>query len=204
VKAPGLVVLQDNSEIESARYNWVRGLTGLSITADIAPKTYATVRTMTAAGGAILTSGGTQLAYDNMASFGFYFANGAPGISMDAVGQTGTAVGGQVVLVTSEGANTGGAWIKTDKDDYAPGDTATITGGGFNPGETVTMTLHEDPLVHQDRTLTATADAQGNFVHRSWAPEEHDLWVRFVLTAVGQASGDRAQTTFTMARRWTR
>jgi hypothetical protein len=35
-------------------------------------------------------------------------------------------------------------------------------------------------------------------LHVHWfAPEEHDLNVRFVLSAVGQSSGKRAQTTFT-------
>jgi hypothetical protein len=88
-KGPGLVALQDNSEDESKQYNWATGLTGLTITADHSPASYDSVRTMTGIGGTILTSGGSKLAYANIASWGFYFPNGAPGISMDAVGQTG-------------------------------------------------------------------------------------------------------------------
>jgi hypothetical protein len=197
------VALQDNSENESKQYNWATGLTALTITSDQAPATYDSVRTMTGAGGTILTSGGSKLAYANMASWGFYFPNGAPGISMDAVGQTGTSVGGHVVLVTAEGANTGGAWIKTDKNDYAPGTTVVMTGGGFQAGESIRITLHEDPLVHEDRSFTATADGSGNFTFTGFAPEPHDFGVRFVLTAVGQVSRNRAQTTFTDAGRLT-
>ncbi|GLC23682.1 MBG domain-containing protein [Roseisolibacter agri] len=197
VRGPGLVVLQDNSDVEATRYDWVRGLTGLTVTADIALKTYASVRTMTATGMAIMSNGGTQLAYDNMASFGFYFPSGAPGLSLDAVGQTGTSAGGQVVLVTAEGANTGGATVQTDRNDYVPGSMVTITGAGFAPGETIKITLHEDPLVHEDRTLSATADQAGAFVDTTFSPEAHHLGVRFVLTATGQTSARRAQTTFT-------
>jgi hypothetical protein len=198
VNAPGLVVLQDQSDEVSARYAWLTPITGMRITADPALRSYASVRALTTAGIAVLTGGnGSALAYANMASFGFYLPTGAAGLSMDAVGQTGTSVGGQVVLVTSEGANTGGAVVSTDRDDYAPGDTVTITGSGYAPGETIKITLHEDPQVHADQTLTVKADADGKFVDRSWAPEEHHLDVRFVMTAVGQTSGRSAQTTFT-------
>ncbi|MES2522979.1 MAG: YDG domain-containing protein, partial [Gemmatimonadota bacterium] len=197
VQGPGLVVLQDNSENEAAQYNWVNGIVGFAVTSDWDPKSYASVRTISAAGVAIVTSNGASLSYENMASYGFYFPDGAAGVSLDAVGQTGTAVGGEVVLVTSEGANTGGATIKTDKNDYAPGTTVVMTGAGFGAGETVSLTLHEDPLVHEDRTFSATADASGAFTFSGFAPEQHHIGVRFVLTAVGQASGKRAQTTFT-------
>jgi hypothetical protein len=201
VNAPGLVVLQDQSDEVSARYAWLTPITGMRITADPALRSYASVRALTTAGIAVLTGGnGSALAYANMASFGFYLPTGAAGLSMDAVGQTGTSVGGQVVLVTSEGANTGGAVVSTDRDDYAPGDTVTITGSGYAPGETIKITLHEDPQVHADQTLTVKADADGKFVDRNWAPEEHHLDVRFVMTAVGQTSGRSAQTTFTDGR----
>jgi hypothetical protein len=121
-KGPGLVALQDNSEDESKQYNWATGLTGLTITADHSPASYDSVRTMTGIGGTILTSGGSKLAYANIASWGFYFPSGAPGISMDAVGQTGTSVGGHVVLVTAEGANTGGAWDQDGQERLRAGD----------------------------------------------------------------------------------
>jgi hypothetical protein len=89
------------------------------------------------------------------------------------------------------------ATIKTDKDDYAPGELALITGAGWQPGEQVTLLFQEDPAVHDDYTLTLQADMAGNIHWNQWAPEWHDLGVRFYLTATGSLS--RAQTTFTDA-----
>ena len=87
------------------------------------------------------------------------------------------------------------ATIATDKDDYAPGQQAIITGSGWQPLEEVTLLFQEDPAVHPDYTLTVTANANGDIYWDQWAPEEHDLGVRFYLTA--QDSRSRAQTTFT-------
>jgi galactose oxidase-like protein len=89
------------------------------------------------------------------------------------------------------------ATIKTDKDDYAPGTKAIISGSGWQAGERVTLLFQEDPAVHDDYVLNLTADAEGRIYHDQWAPEEHDLGVRFYLMASGQQSQRRAQTTFT-------
>ena len=89
------------------------------------------------------------------------------------------------------------ATIKTDKDDYAPGERAVITGSGWQPGEEVTLLFQEDPAVHEDYVLAVVADSTGNIVWDQWAPEEHDLNVRFYMTASDSRS--RAQTTFTDA-----
>ena len=90
------------------------------------------------------------------------------------------------------------ATIKTDKDDYAPGERALITGSGWGPGEDVTLIFQEDPAVHPDYVLHVTADSQGNIYWDQWAPEEHDLNVRFYLTAVDSSS--HVQMTFTDSR----
>ncbi len=92
----------------------------------------------------------------------------------------------------------GFATVNTDRADYSPGTTVTITGTGWVPGEAVTLTLSEvnnfaDP--HPDRTLTAVADDTGNIVNTDFAPEPHHLGVRFSLTAIGSES--QAQTSFT-------
>ncbi len=197
VKGPGLVTFLDQSETATARYDWVQALTKVNVIADLKLATYASVSALTATGTSILTSGDGLLAYTNMASFGFQLPSGAAGVSLDAVGQTGTTVGGQVVLLTSAGGNSGGAVVKTDLDDYAPGTTVVMTGTGWQPGETVSLTLHEDPLIDADRTFTTVADASGNLEFTGFAPEQHDIDVRFILTAVGGSSGLRAQTTFT-------
>ncbi len=89
--------------------------------------------------------------------------------------------------------------LKTDKDDYAPGEQALITGSGWQTGEEVGLVFQEDPAVHPDYTLTLIADGDGNISHDEWAPEQHDLNVRFYLMATGQQSMRRAQTTFTDA-----
>jgi hypothetical protein len=89
------------------------------------------------------------------------------------------------------------ATVRTDKDDYAPGETVTITGEGFEPGEIVTLRLHEAPhtAAHDDRMLTAEAGADGRIFNNEFAPEPHDFGVRFYLTATGSRA--EALNTFT-------
>jgi hypothetical protein len=197
VNAPGLVVLQDNSTDVTKRYDWVQAIAGFALVADTKLASYSAVSSLTAAGNAVLTSNGSTLAYANMASMGFQTPSGAAGTSLDAVGKTGTGIGGQVVLITQSGANTGGAVVTTDRDDYAPGTPVVITGTGFGAGETVQLTLHEDPTIEPDFSFTATADQNGGFTFTGFTPDTLDVDVRFVLTATGQTSGRRAQTTFT-------
>ena len=93
----------------------------------------------------------------------------------------------------------GFATVKTDKADYVPGDTVTITGGGWEAGDTVNLTLHETGILDPDPdiVLTVTADDAGNIVENTFQADPHDLGVRFYLTAVGTRS--QAQTTFTDA-----
>lgn len=87
--------------------------------------------------------------------------------------------------------------IRTDKDDYAPGETVTIVGRRWQPGETVTLVLNETPTMHEVITLTAVADENGNFVNTDFAPDVNDIGVKFVVDAIGQGSGLTAQTSFT-------
>jgi hypothetical protein len=158
---------------------------------------YSAVRALNPRATSILTSGAGPIAYDNMATFGFMVPNGAAGVSLDAVGQTGTTQGGQVVLLTMEAGNATSAVVRTDRADYSPGDVVTITGSGWDSGETVKLSLHMDPLRDADTELTAIADGNGTFSNTDFSPSQYDINVRFVLTAVGQTSGRRSQTTFT-------
>ena len=89
------------------------------------------------------------------------------------------------------------ATIKTDKDDYAPGELATITGWGWQANEEVTLLFQEDPAVHDDYVVKVSADSNGHIFWNQWAPERHDIGVRFYLTATDSRS--RAQMTFTDA-----
>ena len=196
-KGPGLVALLDASASATARYDWVRAITPVPVTSDPNLLIYSSVRSLDPRATTILTSGSGMIGYTNMATFGFQVPNGAAGVSLDAVGQTGSSQGGQVVLLTMEAGNASGATVKTDKDDYAPGETVVISGTGWEAGETVKLTLHMDPLRDSDTELSATADASGNFTNTDFAPGTYDVGVRFVLTALGTTSGRRAQTTFT-------
>src|SRR4051812_4832118 len=94
------------------------------------------------------------------------------------------------------------ATVKTDKGDYSPGEYAHISGSGWQPGETVTFTFHENlpTPFHPDEVETAVADANGDVSGVQYLLEEHDLGLRYFLTAVGTVS--QARTTFTDARNW--
>jgi len=53
------------------------------------------------------------------------------------------------------------ATVKTDAADYPPGTTVNITGSGWQPGEAVSLTLVESPLIDTHGPYTVTADANG-------------------------------------------
>src|SRR5262249_12997340 len=89
----------------------------------------------------------------------------------------------------------GFATVKTDLADYAPGSIVTITGTGWQTGETVTLTLVESPYYDTHPVMTAVADGQGNITNTDFSPDVHDVGIRFYLTASGNQS--QAQTTFT-------
>jgi len=92
----------------------------------------------------------------------------------------------------------GFATVRTDKVDYAPGTTVTITGSGWQPHEWVALMLKEYPEYDEHPLLDVEADDNGNIVSTEFVPDVHDLGIRFYLTASGSAS--QAQTTFTDAR----
>jgi hypothetical protein len=89
-------------------------------------------------------------------------------------------------------------WVKADKADYAPGATATIIGGGFQPGEAVQLSLVESPVGDNDAPGPVVADANGN-ISAQVTIDTQDSGVRFYVTALGQSSGRQAQITFTDA-----
>jgi hypothetical protein len=85
--------------------------------------------------------------------------------------------------------------VNTDRSDYSPGETVTITGSGWQPGEIVALTLVEQPLLDTHPLVPVQADDHGSIVSTEFAPDEHDIGIRFILTAYGSSS--QAQTTFT-------
>jgi hypothetical protein len=196
VHRPGLVVLEDQSADASARYDWLQSLVGLRVAADTTPNVASEVKQVDETGNTILSYAGARLAYSNMASFGFYVS---PEVGSGARPLTATSVGGQVVMLTASASVTSAAEIHTDKADYAPGETVTITGTGFKPGEVVTLTFEEDPFFDAHPPLTSTADSSGNFTNTQFSPDENDISIRFIVTATGD-QGSTAQATFTDAK----
>jgi len=95
----------------------------------------------------------------------------------------------------------GAANVTTDKTDYQPGETVVISGSGFAAGETINITLKEDPAKHPDTQLTATADEYGNFVNKEFSPNEEHRGTTFDMTAVGQRSDPNARSRRLMAAR---
>ncbi len=90
--------------------------------------------------------------------------------------------------------------IATDRIDYAPGSLATITGSGFEAGETVLVqVLHADgkPATGEDHEpWVTTADANGAFATTWHVCEDDCLDSMLEVTAVGITSAAVARTWF--------
>ena len=139
-----------------------------------------------------------------------FFHNGQADPLFDRENHTITELGSQALVAggsdssgnalgTNSLYNSSDATVTTDKLDYAPGETAVISGTGWQAGETVDVILHEDPHTITERRQTATADANGNF-RANYLVEARDLNVTFIIGAKGITSGRTAQTTFTDAQ----
>ncbi|MGH7485763.1 MAG: Ig-like domain-containing protein, partial [bacterium] len=149
------------------------------------------------------TSGGADL---NSAEIYFPWTDSLQttgSMSVARSGMTGSALSLDGRFLAAGGANLsstelyGFATAKTDASDYAPGAVVTITGSGWQQGETVTLSLVESPLFDTHPNLTAVADGNGNISNNQFSPDAHDVGIRFYLTAVGSQSGSQAQNTFT-------
>jgi 5-hydroxyisourate hydrolase-like protein (transthyretin family) len=95
------------------------------------------------------------------------------------------------------------AAISTDLPDYAPGQTATFTGSGFQAGEVVDLKVLNDSLTPPSPaglppSWTVTADAQGNFT-TTWTCTSDLLGDNLEVDAFGESSGATAVATFTDA-----
>src|SRR5207253_4727649 len=109
----------------------------------------------------------------------------------DATGAALTKVDGRLLVAGGSSASAelyGFATVKTDAADYPPGTTVNIAGSGWQPGETITLTLVESPLLDTHGPYTVTADAFGNISNSSFVTDIHDLSIRFYLTAAGLQS----------------
>ncbi len=117
--------------------------------------------------------------------------------------------------------------VTTDKDDYAPGETAAITGSGFTPGSEVVIQIVDDPTdpgddgdVDEYQPITVIADEFGSISTTWFVPTDDDgtssgtpdaLNATLLLTATGTGidgvlgTDDDlvAMTTFTDGRKTT-
>ena len=90
--------------------------------------------------------------------------------------------------------------VITDQSDYAPGSTATITGAGFQAGETVQLQvlridIDENSGPEHD-PWTVLADGDGNF-QTTWYVTYDEANSTLQLTATGLSSGLVPQEIFT-------
>lgn len=128
---------------------------------------------------------------------------------LDRAGASLTERSGSNETLVAGGANSGGqflssaqvvgssaATISTDKSDYPPGSVVDITGTNWKPGETVLITIHEEPSAYADIAYSTVADPQGSFINMQFSPNQSDLGRTFTVTAVGATSGFVAQTSF--------
>ena len=99
------------------------------------------------------------------------------------------------VLAIEDAATT--SLIRTERRNYRPGQTVTVTGSGWQPGETVSLFLDQPSTAEPGQAFFVTADSAGNIFHNQSSPDVRDSDVTFLLTATGQSSGARTQTRFT-------
>jgi hypothetical protein len=104
--------------------------------------------------------------------------------------------------------STGLPLVWTDKPDYAPGDTVTISGSGYQQGEPIQLqVVHTtgDPTSYQGSTPWTITDGgtgdldgtvNGNF-QTTWVVPPNAANSTLELTATGQTTGEVAQATFT-------
>jgi hypothetical protein len=103
--------------------------------------------------------------------------------------------------------NSSAQTLVTDKPDYPPGDTAILTGTGFQPGEIITLQVHHAesdsiPDTGEDHfQWYVAADSSGNFVTKWHVCEDDCAGATLLATADGNVSGRHAEVLFTDALR---
>ena len=110
-----------------------------------------------------------------------------------AVATLAFGVGGAQAM-PADGGPSANPWIQSDQLDYAPGSTVTLTGGNWQPGESVHILVNDTNGHTWSHVADVTADDQGGL------QDVFDLPMSFVsaydVTATGAVSGP-ATTTFT-------
>lgn len=87
--------------------------------------------------------------------------------------------------------------ITSDKDDYLPGEIATISGSGWTQDQTVELHIEEDPYFGDAYFFESIpVDENGNWSVQIEILERH-LGVAFTAYAIGHSTGATAYTYFT-------
>ena len=86
--------------------------------------------------------------------------------------------------------------IQSDQDDYSPGSTVTLTGTGWQPGESVHINVNDNDGQTWSRDVDVTADANGDITDQFQLP--NSFVAVYSVKATG-ASGAVATTSFTDA-----
>src|SRR5215207_4167362 len=120
-------------------------------------------------------------------------ADGTTGPTGDSV----AAGAGPGTVALAVAASGDGLRIATDKDDYLPGDTVRISGGGWPAGDTIDIVLEDEPATHEPHRWAVEIDASGAFVDSTYVVDQADLGVTFTLTATSRATGGRLALSFT-------
>jgi HSP20 family molecular chaperone IbpA len=106
------------------------------------------------------------------------------------------AVAGMAMAQTTDtsGSTAAAPTIQSDKEDYPPGGLVTLTGSGWQSGETVNIKVNDTYGASWSRNVDVTADASGNITDSFNLP---DWFVSdYNVTATGTQSGT-VTTTFT-------
>src|SRR5215208_3221098 len=82
--------------------------------------------------------------------------------------------------------------IQSDKADYAPGELVTLTGGGWQPGETVHINVNDTYGATWTRNVDVIADANGNITDSFNLP--NSFVSDYDVTATGPQSGTVRRT----------
>src|SRR4051794_11303726 len=131
-----------------------------------------------------------------MSSTGKFFVGGSFARVLSTLLAGLIVISGQSLLLGASAAHaeTGTPWIQSDKDDYPPGGLVSLSGGNWQPGESVHLYVNDDQGRTWERNSDVVADDTGA------VSESFNLPDWFVATykvlATGAVSGT-ATTGFT-------
>ncbi|HMD10873.1 MAG TPA: YDG domain-containing protein, partial [Marmoricola sp.] len=101
---------------------------------------------------------------------------------------------GNAGAATRSGGTGTDPWVATELPDYSPGDTVSLIGGSWQPGESVHVVVNDDAGQTWSRAVDLTADANGDIADSFTLPG----WfvATYSVTATGATSG-AATSSFT-------